>query len=155
LALLFIEKKMAENNLNSSGEIDNLNRIVANTVSGLSDDNSSLNIVAQSHLTAAESIKKQTQSIKQLKDLTTDGISDLYSFGKSLSNSGGTQGFESLNKFVDSTAKLLSGLAGVAWPVVGDMIGGVIEGAAEVTKFFTGQFSKAYGNFEKLADSIA
>lgn len=144
---------MAENNLNSSGQIDDLNRIVANTAAGLSDDNSSLNIAAQAQLKSAESLKKQAQSIKQLKGLTADGISDLYSFGKSLSNSSGNQGFDSLNQIIGSTAKLLSGLAGVAWPVVGDMIGGAIQGAAEVTKFMTGQFSKAYGNFEKLADT--
>lgn len=144
---------MAENNLNSSGEIDNLNRIVANTATVLSDDNSALNIAANAQLKSAESLKKQAETIKQLKNLTADGISDLYSFGKSLSNSTGNEGFESLNKIIGSTAKLLSGLAGVAWPVVGDMIGGVIEGAAEVTKFMTGQFSKAYGNFEKLADT--
>ena len=144
---------MAENNLNSSGEIDDLNRIVADTATVLSDDNSTLNIAANARLKSAESLKNQTQSIKQLKNLTADGISDLYSFGKSLSNSSGNEGFDSLNKIIGSTAKLLSGLAGVAWPVVGDIIGGAIEGAAEVVKFMTGQFSKAYGNFEKLADT--
>jgi muramidase (phage lysozyme) len=141
---------MAENNLGSSEQIDNLNQTFTNTISELSSDNSSLNVVESARKNAALSLKKEKEAREALLNATGNTIKDLYSFGKSLSNGSGSAGFESLNKIIGTTAKLMGGLAS-AIPVVGDAFQGIIEGAAEVAKFLTGQFSKAYGNFEKLS----
>ena len=143
---------MADNNLGSSEELGDLNENFEDFISGLTSDTDSINIVNSARKTAAESLKKQKQALEDLQNVTGNTVKELYSFGKSLSTSSGSAGFESLNKIIGTTAKLMGGIAS-AIPYVGDALQGVIEGAAEVSKFMIGQFSKAYGNFEKLADT--
>lgn len=143
---------MGDNNLGSSEEFSNLNENFEDFISELTDDTNSINIVNSARKTAAESLKKQKQALEDLQNVTGNTVKELYSFGKSLSTSSGSAGFESLNKIIGTTAKLMGGVAS-AIPYVGDALQGVIEGAAEVSKFMIGQFSKAYGNFEKLSDT--
>lgn len=143
---------MADNNLGSSEEITDLNHGFEQMISDLSIDDKGLSIADRAKKVSAESLKKQTEAQNALIAAANNTMKDFYNFGKGLSTAGGSAGFESLNKIIGTTAKLMGGVAS-ALPYVGEVLQGVIEGAAEVAKFMVGQFSKAYGNFEKLSDT--
>ena len=52
---------MADNNLGSSEQIDNLNQTFANTISELSSDNSELNVVDSARKNATLSLKREKE----------------------------------------------------------------------------------------------
>ena len=146
---------MADNNLGSDQDIDDLNRDFANLSSQLSLDDNSLSIADRAQKKSIESLKKQKDAQRAAIAVANNTIKGFYNLGKNLSStSGGKNGFDSLNKAIDTSAKLIANTARLLpIPYVGEVVGGVVEGAAEVSKFMIGQFSKAYGNFEKLADT--
>jgi predicted chitinase len=146
---------MADNNLGSKQDIDDLSQNFDYFSSQLSSDDKNLRIVELAQKKSVESLKKQKEFQKAAIEEANNTIKGIYNLGKSLqSTSSGKNGFESLNTVIDISAKLISNAAKlIPIPYVGAVIGGVVEGAAEVSKFMIGQFSKAYGNFEKLADT--
>jgi putative chitinase len=146
---------MADNNLGSNQDIDDLSQNFESFSSQLSSDDKGLSIAELAQKKSIESLKKQKETQKAAIEAAQSTIKGLYNLGKGLQDSSsGKNGFDSLNKAIDISAKLIANTARlIPIPYVGEVIGGVVEGAAEVSKFMVGQFSKAYGNFEKLADT--
>jgi putative chitinase len=146
---------MADNNLGTSDEINDLNTGFGSFASQLSLDEKNLTIADLANKKSIESLKKQQAIKKEAIELAESTIKDMYRLTVGLTSaSGSKEGFDSINQAIMLSAKLISSAAQlIPIPYVGDIIGGVVEGASEITKFMIGQFSKAYGNFEKLADT--
>jgi predicted chitinase len=146
---------MADNNLGSNQEIDDLSQNFESFSSQLSSDDKGLSIAELAQKKSIESLKKQKEAQKAALAASNAAVKGLLNFGKSLSSAtSGKDGFDSLNKVIGTASKLIAGAARmIPIPFVGEAVAGVVEGAAEVSKFLVGQFSKAYGNFEKLADT--
>lgn len=144
---------MADNNLGSADELNDLTNSLGDLTSQLSTNGRNITIADQARQTSIDLLKKEKAAKEAAIAAATDTVRGFYNLGKGLQTaSSGKDGFDSLNKAISIAAKLMSGAAQlIPIPYVGDVVGGVIEGAAEVTKFMIGQFSKAYGNFEKLA----
>ena len=143
---------MDDNNLGTGDDINNLINSFDNFNSNLQSDTDGLNIVESARRNAAESLKKEKAAREKLIQATQSTVNQMYGMAKQLSGGGGSNGFQSLNTVIDTTTKVLGSFASVV-PVVGGAFEGMIKGAGEVAKFITGEFSKSYGIFEKLADT--
>lgn len=110
------------------------------------------NILVAAQKAAAAQAKKQAEAQKKVGDAIANTISGLTTFSKNLQSSGASGDFTAVNKVIDVTTKVAGSLLSMI-PVVGGALDGLVEGAGEVAKFMVGQFSKAYGNFQKLSDT--
>lgn len=110
------------------------------------------NILVNAQKAAALQAKRQADAQKKVGDAIANTISGLTTFSKNLQSSGASGDFSAVNKVIDVTTKVAGSLLSMI-PVVGGALDGLVEGAGEVAKFMVGQFSKAYGNFQKLSDT--
>ena len=109
----------------------------------------------------ANSNKAKDALQESINRATKNTISGLTAFASQLTNASSGD-FSSLNKAIDVTTTVIGQMgsllvsAGLG-PVAGIIAGGIIKGTAkaigEVGKFVVGQFSKAYGSFEKLSET--
>jgi muramidase (phage lysozyme)/uncharacterized protein YdbL (DUF1318 family) len=120
--------------------------------SNLRSSSNQENILLNAQRAAAIQARKQAEAQQKMADSISNTISGLVSFTSGLQSGGASGNFGTINRTIDVTVKVATTLANFI-PVVGGAFKGLAEGAGEVAKFMVGQFSKAYGNFERLSDT--
>jgi hypothetical protein len=143
---------MTDKNLNQDQDPNSTDsKFISDLNAKFAGVNQQAGLVSKSKQDIANQVAAQTDAQERLEKSISSTLTSLAGFSQSLMNDGG-KSFESLNKIIDITAKVVGGLATMV-PYVGGALDGMVKGGAEVGKMLVTTFARAYSNFEKLSDT--